>query len=234
MSPVHIDELNPETRAKVLQQIGETQRTTALATVEKEAFTTFGDPAADTVPAELLEQVPEVEARIIEEMTTKVFVPVREITEKSRGAIKKVIEENAALFTEARTIFSAQGRRVPVEGKPTWNEWLKQNLPCSDRYVRKILADIGEEPQDRAKPESDESPLNEAFEALSPFFGEGAGCPLNVLPTALDWVKQNQPLTPEQVETLSAVVNVLGQISKFTSQYRAELEALLKHEEVAA
>ena len=30
-SAVHIDELNPETRAKVLQQIGETQGTTVLA-----------------------------------------------------------------------------------------------------------------------------------------------------------------------------------------------------------
>ena len=35
MSPVHIDELNPETRAKVLQQIEETEGvTTALAVIE--------------------------------------------------------------------------------------------------------------------------------------------------------------------------------------------------------
>jgi hypothetical protein len=212
--------------------------TTALATVEKETFTTLGDPAADTVPAELLEQVPEVEARIVEEMTTKVFVPVREITEKSRGAIKQVIEGNAALFTEARTMFAAQGRRVPVEGKPTWNEWLKQNLPCSDRYVRKILADIGHEPKDDPRPESNEpGPLDSAFESVSPFFGEGAKCPLNALPTALDWVKQNQPLTAEQAETLSAIVNALGQISKFTAQYHEKLEAVLgstRSEEVAA
>src|ERR1700730_2852377 len=117
------------------------------------------------IPIELLEQVPEVEARIVEEMTTKVFVPVREITENSHGAIKRVIEENAALFTKARIMFTAQGRRVPVEGKPTWNEWLKQNLPCSDRYVRKVLADIGEGPKEDAQPAPDESPLNDVFNA---------------------------------------------------------------------
>jgi hypothetical protein len=186
-------------------------------------------------PIELLEQVPEVEAHLVEEMTTKVFVPVREIMETSHGAIKKVIQENAALFTKARTMFTAQGRRVPVEGKSTWNEWLKQNLPCSDRYVRKILAEIGEKPADRPQPEPDTSPLNDAFKALSPFFAEGARCPLNVLPTALDWVRENEPLTAEQVETLSAVVNVLGQISRFTSQYHDELHDVLcsKSEDVA-
>jgi hypothetical protein len=181
--------------------------------------------SAALIPIELLEQVPEVEARIVEEMTTKVFVPVWEITENSRGAIKRVIEENAALFTKARTMFTAQGRRVPVEGKPTWNEWLKQNLPCSDRYVRKVLADIGEEPKEYTQPEPDESPLNDAFEALSPLIGEVARCPLNALPTALDWVKQNQ-MTAEQIETLSAVVTMLGQISRLTSQYRDEFQCI--------
>ena len=64
---------------------------------------------------ELLEQVPEVEARVVEEMTTKVLGPVREITEGARGAIKKIIVESATLFIRARTMFAAQGRRAPVE-----------------------------------------------------------------------------------------------------------------------
>lgn len=230
MSPVHIDELNSETRARVLAQLSGTEGvTTALTNVEKQSSSTLDDPV------ELLEQVPEVEARIVEEMTSKVFVPVREIMENSRGAIKKVIEENATLFTKARSMFAAQGRRVPVAGKPTWNEWLNQNLPCSDRYVRKILADIGAETND-AQPEALELPLNEAFKALSPFFGEGARCPGNVLPTALNWVRQNQPLTAEQVETLSAIVHVLAQISKFTAKFHDELEDVLRstREKVAA
>jgi hypothetical protein len=41
MSPVHIDELNPETPA--LKQIGETEGSTALATVEKQSFMTVED-----------------------------------------------------------------------------------------------------------------------------------------------------------------------------------------------
>lgn len=57
MSPVHIDECDPQTRAKVRQQIGETAGgTTALATVEELSSLTLGDPAnmtndqlADTV-----------------------------------------------------------------------------------------------------------------------------------------------------------------------------------------
>jgi hypothetical protein len=46
MSPVHIDELNPETRARVLQQIGETEGvTTALAIVEGNNHSSAYTPA---------------------------------------------------------------------------------------------------------------------------------------------------------------------------------------------
>ncbi len=178
-------------------------------------------------PVELLELVPEVETHIIEEMKTKVFIPVQEITDRSRGAIKKVIEENAVLFTTARKMFAVQGRRVPVEGQPSWNEWLKQNLPCSDRYVRKILADIGAEMSDTEPDSDDESPLQDAFDALSPFFGENARCPLNTLPIALAWIKQNQPTTDE-VETLSAIVHALEDISKFTAKHHGLFAAILR------
>ena len=45
MSPVHLDELNPETRARVLEQLSGTETgTTALATVEQETLPTL-DPA---------------------------------------------------------------------------------------------------------------------------------------------------------------------------------------------
>ncbi len=49
MSPVHTDELTPDVRARVPEQIsGPEGGTTALATVEKETFLTLGDPAAMT------------------------------------------------------------------------------------------------------------------------------------------------------------------------------------------
>jgi hypothetical protein len=74
---------------------------------------------------------------------------------------------------------------------------------------------------------SEVSPLDVAFKSISPLLGEAADCPLNALPTALDWVKQNQPLTAYQIETLSAVVTALGQISKLTSHYHDKLEEVL-------
>lgn len=70
-------------------------------------------------------------------------------------------------------------------------------------------------------------PLDVAFTALSPLLGESAGCILNALPTALDWVKKNEPLTAYQIDTLSAIVTALGQISKFTSDYHDKLEKVL-------
>jgi hypothetical protein len=70
-------------------------------------------------------------------------------------------------------------------------------------------------------------PLDVAFTALSPLLGENAGCILNALPTALDWVKRNQPLTAYQIETLSAIVTALRQISKLTSDYHNKLGEVL-------
>ena len=71
-------------------------------------------------------------------------------------------------------------------------------------------------------------PLDVAFTTLSPLLGENAGCVLNALPTALDWVKRNQPLTAYQIETLSAIVTALGQISKLTSDYHDKFDEVLE------
>ncbi|MDR3676934.1 MAG: site-specific DNA-methyltransferase [Acidobacteriota bacterium] len=53
---------------------------------------------------------------------------------------KKILRDNLAYIAEARKRFAQPGRRVPVAGKPTWGNWIEQNLGISDRHVRRLLA----------------------------------------------------------------------------------------------
>jgi len=97
-------------------------------------------------------------AQIVSEMQDKVFAPVKQIAtqiiaaqQKMQGRIKEILIANADLIHWARDEFGAQGRKVPVPGTPSYNEWLKENLTiempdgtkelaCTDRYVRKVMA----------------------------------------------------------------------------------------------
>ena len=97
-------------------------------------------------------------AEIVSEMQDKVFTPVKQIAsqivaaqQKMQRRIKEILIANAELIRWARDEFGAQGRKVPVPGTPTYNEWLKENLTielpdgtkelaCTDRYVRKVMA----------------------------------------------------------------------------------------------
>jgi hypothetical protein len=97
-------------------------------------------------------------AQIVSEMQDKVFAPVKQIAmqsiaaqQKMQGRIKEILIANAELIRWARDEFGAQGRKVPVPGTPSYNEWLKENLTielpdgtkelaCTDRYVRKVMA----------------------------------------------------------------------------------------------
>jgi hypothetical protein len=47
---------------------------------------------------------------------------------------------NLAYIREARNRFAQPGRRVPIAGRPTFTQWIKQNLGISDRHVRRLLA----------------------------------------------------------------------------------------------
>jgi hypothetical protein len=42
-------------------------------------------------------------------------------------------------ITEARDRFKQPGRRVPVEGNPTWGKFISQTFGVTDRYVRLLL-----------------------------------------------------------------------------------------------
>jgi hypothetical protein len=47
---------------------------------------------------------------------------------------------NLAYIREARNRFAQPGRRVPIAGRPTFTQWIKENLGISDRHVRRLLA----------------------------------------------------------------------------------------------
>ncbi len=47
---------------------------------------------------------------------------------------------NLAYIREARNRFTQPGRRVPIAGRPTFTQWIKENLGVSDRHVRRLLA----------------------------------------------------------------------------------------------
>jgi hypothetical protein len=57
---------------------------------------------------------------------------------------------NLAYIREARERFAHPGRRVPVSSRPTFTEWIRQNLGISDRHVRRLLA-AAKEPADRSR-----------------------------------------------------------------------------------
>ena len=59
------------------------------------------------------------------------------------------LRNNIAYIREARERFAHPGRRVPVIGRPTFTEWIRQNLGISDRHVRRLLAEA-KEPPDRS------------------------------------------------------------------------------------
>jgi hypothetical protein len=41
---------------------------------------------------------------------------------------------------EVRERFAHPGRRIPIPGRPTFTQWIRQNLGISDRHVRRLLA----------------------------------------------------------------------------------------------
>jgi len=56
------------------------------------------------------------------------------------GGLRDTMEQNLPYLLEARNRFAKPGRRVPVEGKPTWTDWVKANLRVNVRTVQRLLA----------------------------------------------------------------------------------------------
>ena len=61
-----------------------------------------------------------------------------ELVERCVQGFRK-LKEIVPYLREARERFAQQGRRVPVPGKPTWGEWVEQNLGVTVRRVNQLL-----------------------------------------------------------------------------------------------
>ena len=54
------------------------------------------------------------------------------------------LKEIAPYLREARDRFAQPGRRVPVEGNPTWTDWVETNLGVTVRRVQQLLSEATE------------------------------------------------------------------------------------------
>lgn len=61
------------------------------------------------------------------------------------GGVRDTLQHNLPYLLEARNRFAKPGQRVPVEGKPTWTQWIKANLHVNVRTVQRWLAPPKEE-----------------------------------------------------------------------------------------
>lgn len=248
---------------------------TALATVEKQSFTTLGNPAEMT-DDQLADAVIQAFAKIRDSLPYIIALKTR-FDEGDRDSANHLLAPIKGCYSWKEFCGSyldrtpqAIGKALAAAKKPKeethpvtdaeFAEYEQENQGIR-KLTEKLLADglpeadvvsalvNMEHPQEMAEAAvrivtgqplgivpPQVFPLDVAFTALSPLLGENAGCILNALPTALDWVKQNQPLTAYQIESLSAVVTALGQISKYTSDYHDKFEAILVsvREEVVA
>ncbi len=67
----------------------------------------------------------------------------QELVEHVQSKLRPVgqtLMSNIAYIREARNRFAQPGRRVPIAGRPTFTQWIKENLGISDRHVRRLLA----------------------------------------------------------------------------------------------
>jgi hypothetical protein len=67
----------------------------------------------------------------------------QELVEHVQSKLRPVgqtLMSNIAYLREARNRFAQPGRRVPIAGRPTFTQWIRENLRISDRHVRRLLA----------------------------------------------------------------------------------------------
>jgi hypothetical protein len=88
--------------------------------------------------------------------------------ESALAQVRKSVKDNLAYIAQARKRFAQPGCRVPVEGRPTWGRWIKQNLGISDRHVRRLLAEY-RDPAKKRKPKKAEPRIE--VESAAVIFG---------------------------------------------------------------
>jgi hypothetical protein len=85
---------------------------------------------------------------------------VRHVESRLRP-VGKELRSIIPYIQEAHARYAHPGRRVPVLGRPTFTQWIRQNLGVSDRHVRRLLA-AANEPTDRSRgDELEQSPKQE-------------------------------------------------------------------------
>lgn len=73
-----------------------------------------------------------------------------ELLEKCVQGFKK-LRELIPYLREARRRWAQQGRQVPVPGRPSWTEWITQNLHVTPRRVQQLLSEHCEISSQRQK-----------------------------------------------------------------------------------
>jgi len=66
----------------------------------------------------------------------------QQLVEHVQGKLRPVgqtLMSNIAYIREARNRFAQPGLRVPTAGRPTFTQWIRENLGISDRHVRRLL-----------------------------------------------------------------------------------------------
>jgi hypothetical protein len=118
---VHIDELNPETRARMLARISGTEGgTTALATLEKETFTTLGDPATFTD-----DQLADI---------------VIDGVKKLRQLLPYIIAMKARFDAGDRD--RTNRLKTPIKGCYSWKEFCKNRLDRAPQTIGEALTPV--------------------------------------------------------------------------------------------
>lgn len=56
----------------------------------------------------------------------------------------KKLRDLIPYLREARRRWAQPGRRVPVQGRPSWTEWITQNLHVTPRRVRQLVSEPAE------------------------------------------------------------------------------------------
>jgi len=56
------------------------------------------------------------------------------------SGIRDTLQRSLPYLLDARRRFAKPGRRLPVEGKPTWTQWVRENLHVDIRTVQRWIA----------------------------------------------------------------------------------------------
>jgi hypothetical protein len=125
----------PKAALKALGQRDKNYMTTALQIVLDERTTDLATSVAG-LPAPCILQPADLEKHAASLEDKELLEHVKSVL----GGVRNTIQKNLPYLLEARNRFASPGQRVPVEGEPTWTEWVRDNLQVDVRTVQRWLA----------------------------------------------------------------------------------------------